>query len=309
MSGYASDGVLNRPEAAFLRKAASRLFDRQSQNAVVRWLNEQGHTTARGNQWRREVLIRLFKNPKIAGLDESGQPIEGWDERVLEPEEFRLLLALFAEQSEVRSQPREAYDYLLTRGCAICDNCEFAMIGARVTADAPPSYRCPSPSGDQKSCGRVRMNADRLEDTVAEQVLAELLKPGAVAELEALLRDVEAEIARLRKHIEGAEERFTSIGDLHGRGLMVEAAFIAAQKANKEDLRSSRARLRYLEQITDVPPIGDVKDLVAWWNSAPHARKRALVLLEVEQVWVMPQPEGSGDPHDRIRIQWRQAAA
>ncbi|MGW0731902.1 recombinase family protein [Streptomyces sp. NPDC002851] len=309
MSGYASDGVLNRPEAAFLRKAASRLLDRQPHNAVVRWLNERGYTTARGNQWRREVLIRLFKNPKIAGLDEAGQPIEGWDERVLEPEEYWRLQALFDEQHQERSQPREAHDYLLTRGCATCDNCEFAMTGARVTADAPPSYRCPPPTDDQKSCGRVRMNADRLEDTVGEQVLAELLKPGAVEQLEALLRDVEAEIARLRKHIDGAEERFASIGDLYGRGLMVEAAFIAAQKANKEDLRTARARLRYLEQITDLPPLGDVKDLVAWWNTAPHARKRALVLLEVDKVWVMPQPEGSNDPHERIRIQWRQAAS
>ncbi|MFJ8388019.1 recombinase family protein [Streptomyces sp. NPDC094438] len=320
MYGYASPGVLAPAEAANLRKAVARLFGEpsdagrqpdlppQSEGAVVSWMNAEGFTTARGNPWRREVLHRLLTNPRIAGLDPSGEPIEGWDESVLTPEQFRRLKTLYDERSAQRAPGREAHEYLLTSGCAVCDNCETAMTGARVHSDAPPSYRCPPPTETVASCGSVRMNADRLEDPVAEQVLAEMLKPGAQERLEALQADVEAEASRLREHIAGADVRFVSIGDLYGRGLMVESAFLAAQKANKEDLRASRARLRYLEPMCDLP-IGGVHDLVHWWNTVPHTSKKALVLLEIEQVRVLPQPEGNNDPHNRFRIVWRQSAA
>ncbi|GHI41075.1 recombinase zinc beta ribbon domain-containing protein [Streptomyces violascens] len=315
MYGYASPGVLAPAEASALRNAVSRLFGEvskdegpQSEGEVVRRMNQEGLTTARGNPWRREVLHRLLTNPRIAGLDPSGEPIEGWGESVLTPAQFFRLDALFTERSSQRATPREPHEYLLTGGGATCGNCGTWMTGARVHSDAPPSYRCPPPTDSVKSCGSVRMNADRLEDPVAEQVLAELLKPGAQEHLEALQADVEAEVARLRQHIEGADARFASIGDLHGRGLMVESAFLAAQKANKDDLRLSRARLHYLEQMTDLP-IGGVHDLVHWWNTAPHASKKALVLLEIEQVRVLPQQAGSNDPHGRIQIKWRQAVA
>ncbi|MEU5435401.1 recombinase family protein [Streptomyces sp. NPDC020719] len=327
MYGYASPGVLAPAEAEALRKAVAHLLGeppaegqpvrasqsegevvRWSEGEAVRWMNQQGFTTARGNPWRREVLHRLLTNPRIAGLDSAGEPIEGWGESVLTPDQFRQLNALFVERSGQRAPARDAHEYLATGGCAVCGRCETAMTGARVHSDAPPSYRCPPPTETVPSCGSVRMNADRLEDPVAEQVLAELLKPGAQARLEALQADIEAEAARLRQHIGEADARFASIGDLHGRGLMVESAFLAAQKANKEDLRLSRARLRYLEQMTDLP-IGGVHDLVHWWTTAPHASKKALLLLEVEQVRVLPQPEGSNDPHDRIQIVWRQSAA
>ncbi|MFD7338929.1 recombinase family protein [Streptomyces violascens] len=315
MYGYVRPGVLAPAEAAALRQAVFRLFGEASKDEgplsegeVVRRMNEEGLTTARGNPWRREVLHRLLTNPRIAGLDPSGKPIEGWGEPVLTPEQFLRLGALFDERSSQRATPREPHDYLATGGCAICGNCATSMTGARVDSDAPPSYRCPPPTEAVKSCGSVRMNADRLEESVAEQVLAELLKPGAQEHLEALQADVEAEAARLRQHIKGADARFASIGDLHGRGLMVESAFLAAQKANKDDLRLSRARLHYLEQMTDLP-IGGVDDLVHWWNTAPHASKKALVLLEIEHVRVLPQQAGSNDPHGRLQIKWRQPAA
>src|SRR4051812_1097884 len=121
MYGYASPGVLAPVEAESLRRAVSRLFGEssdagqqsdlapQSEGAVVSWMNKEGFTTARGNPWRREVLHRLLTNPRIAGLDPSGEPIEGWAESVLTPDQFRQLLALFAERSGQRSAARDSY--------------------------------------------------------------------------------------------------------------------------------------------------------------------------------------------------------
>lgn len=300
LSGYVRAGVVHPEEAPLLRQAVTLLFDGESEADATRWLTGKGMLTPRGNEFRREVLHRLLTNPRLAGLDENGEPLEGWDERVLEPELFGRLQKLYEERSERRGKSRDAYDYLVTGGGAVCDECSAPMVGSRAHAEAPPSYKC-------DGCGRTRINAEKLEDFLAEHVLAELLKPGAHERLAELERDIEAEIARLKKHIEGADERFASIGDLYGRGLMVKAAFVAAQKASKEDLRDSKARLKYLEQMTDLP-IGDVHDLIAWWRTAPYASKRGLVLLEIEKVRV-GRIEGSHAPEKRVLIDWRQPVA
>lgn len=297
LSGYVRNGVVHPQEAPLLREAVMLLFGGDSEAKATRWLTSKGMLTPRGNEFRREVLHRLLVNPRLAGLDENGEPIKGWDERVLEPDVFRRLQALYTERSEKRGTPRDAHEYLVTGGCAVCDECTQGMIGSRAHAVAPPSYKC-------DGCGRTRINAEKLEDFVAEHVLAELLKPGARERLEQLESDIEAEIARVKEHIAGADERFAGIGDLYGRGLMVKAAFDAAQKASKEDLRTSKVRLRHLEQMTDLP-IGDVHDLVAWWRTAPFAAKRGLVLLEIERVRV-GRAEGSQAPEKRVLLDWRQ---
>lgn len=300
LSGYVRAGVVHQQEAPLLRQAVTLLFGGTPEAEATRWLTSKGMLTPRGNEFRREVLHRLLTNPRLAGLDENGEPIDGWDERVLEPDVFLRLQELFTERSEKRGKPRDAHEYLMSGGCAVCDECTEGMIGSRVHAEAPPSYKC-------DGCGKTRINAEKLEDFVAEHVLAELLKPEARQRLEKLECDIEAEITRLKGHIAGADERFAGIGDLYGRGLMVKAAFVAAQKASQEDLRLSKLRLKYLEQMTDLP-IGDVHDLVAWWRTAPFASKRGLVLLEVEHVRV-GRVEGSQAPEKRVLIDWRQPAA
>lgn len=300
LSGYVRAGVVHPEEAPLLREAVTLLFGGTPEAEATRWLTSKGMLTPRGNEFRREVLHRLLTNPRLAGLEGNGEPIDGWDERVLEPDVFLRLQELFTERSEKRGKPRDAHEYLMTGGCAMCDECTAGMIGSRAHSEAPPSYKC-------DDCGKTRINAEKLEDFVAEHVLAELLKPGARERLEELECDIEAEIARLKEHISGADERFAGIGDLYGRGLMVKAAFVAAQKASQEDLRLSKLRLKHLEQMTDLP-IGDVHDLVAWWHTAPFASKRGLVLLEVEHVRV-GRVEGSHAPEKRVLIDWRQLTA
>ncbi|MFD3511888.1 zinc ribbon domain-containing protein [Streptomyces sp. NPDC058663] len=253
--------------------------------------------------------MRTLLNPRMAGLDEDGNPIDGHEEAVLTVDERNRLHAKYgapesAEEGDGPALPREAYDYLATGGLSACGGCQHTMVGARVTGEGAPSYRCPSPTDSAQSCGRVRMTAELLETALGEEVLAELMRPGVRDQLGQIQQDIRDEVARLRVHIQGANQRFTELGDLHGRGLLVKAAFLAAQKATKQDLKDSRSRLRLLEQIEGVD-LGHVEDLVAWWNNAPQASRRALVALVVERVYVLPSGHGPHDPHERLNIVWR----
>ncbi|MEU7161368.1 zinc ribbon domain-containing protein [Streptomyces chrestomyceticus] len=308
LSGYVRPGELHQQEAQGLREGASRLLLDEPVGTVVRQLTDKGYTNARGNPWASEAFVRAILNPLMAGLDKNGEPIEDFGETVLTPDEHRRLNALFAKRRGEQAPPREPFDYLLTGGLSECGRCTFPMQGARVNGDAEPGYRCPPAKEGRPSCGGVRMNANRLEDAVAEQVLADVLRPGTHERLLQVQEDVRAEVRRLREHVSGAEERFRELGGLYGRGLLVRSAFLAAQKATKEDLRQARARLRFLEQIADVP-ISGVTDFVAWWKTAPRASQRALIALEVSKVRVMPSGGGRHtDPHERIIIDWRTPA-
>lgn len=306
LCGYANGGGLNPDEAAFLRRAASRFFatdPQESRNAIANWLNDQGHRTVLGGLWRGETLTRTLSHPKMAGLDADGEPIEGFGETVLTPDERQALMENFAGRTTEAAPPRDSYEYLLTQGIADCDDCRHDLSGSRVNAEAGPGYRCLPPTRTRHSCGKVRMNADRLEPAVAEEVLADLLRPGVHEKLLRLQRDASDELVRLRAHIEGAEGRFTVLKSM--RKSMVPEAHKAAEKATNEDLKAARARVRFLEQLTDVP-ISDVHDVVKWWNSAPRASQRGLIRLAVTKVHVLSSGGGRGhDPHGRIRIDWR----
>ncbi|WP_433547203.1 hypothetical protein ACQPZG_20525 [Streptomyces sp. CA-294286] len=304
-------GVLHPHETKGLRIAASLLLDEPAptKSDVVRTLNSKGYRTARGSEWRTSVLMRTLLHPRMAGLDEEGNPIEDFGETVLTVDEHNKLNAKYApsahdEEGEAQAVPRPAYDYLLTCGLSACGQCKHPAVGARVTGDAAPGYRCPPPTEGVASCGGVRMTAERLETAVAEEVLAELMRPGVQERLARMQQDIKDEVSRLRAHVQGANQRFAELGDLHGRGLLVKAAFLAAQDATKQDLKESRTRLRNLEQIAGLD-ISTVTDVVAWWNSAPQTSRRALVGLVIEVVYVLPSGHGPHDPHERINIVWR----
>jgi hypothetical protein len=308
LTGYASTGVLHPKETQGLRVASSLLLGEEAptKSDVVRTLNAKGYRTARGSEWRTSVLMRTLLHPRMAGLDEEGNPIEGHEESVLSVDEHNRLTEKYGAVSEDEDQaaPRPAYEYLATNGLSKCGQCTHPMVGARVTGDADPSYRCPPPTEGSASCGRIRMTADRLETAVGEQVTAELLRPGVRDQLARLQQDIKEEVSRLRVHVQGAAQRFTELGDMYGRGLLVKAAFLAAQQATKQDLKEARVRLRLLEQIAGLD-LGQVTDVVAWWNTAPQVSRRALVGLVAEVVYVLPSGHGPHDPHERINIDWR----
>lgn len=310
LCGYANGGGgLVRAEAAFLRRAASRLSiidPPESQNAVAEWVNQNGGRTPLGGLWRGDTLMKTLSNPRMAGLDREGNPIDGFGETVLTPDEQRALLEARTAIRGEPSQRRESFDYLLTKGIADCDVCAYDLAGSRVHAEADPGYRCLPPTELRPSCGTIRMDAGRLETAVAEEVLADMLRPGRHEELLRLQRDAQEEAERLSLHIEGSEARFAALKAV--RNQMLPDAFKAAEKATKDDLTAARTRLRFLEQIVSVP-LADPHDVVAWWNSAPRASQRGLILVSVTKVHVLGSGGGRGhDPHKRIRIDWRTAA-
>ncbi|MEU5429793.1 zinc ribbon domain-containing protein [Streptomyces olivoreticuli] len=302
--GFKAGAVLPA-EARALRLAASRLLAGEKPAVVNAWMNSHGYRTTLDNPWRTEGLVNTLSHPQLAGLDKNGKPIEG-AETILSVEERHKLLALFAELKKPTTEGPPDYEYLLSGEEASCDKCRHGMVSNRVKAGGPPQYRCPAPGSNGTSCGGISITAERLEGTVAEQVLAELLRPKAQERIAALLSDVREELARLRAFVEGTEAEGVRLRELRQEKVLSAVAYEAARKALRKQAKDAQTRIRFLDQMVVSVPSGGVDDLIAWWEAAPVASRRALVRLETEAIRVLPGRRGRGShPDDRINISWR----
>ncbi|MDT9689445.1 recombinase family protein [Streptomyces sp. P9(2023)] len=291
-------------EAEVLRAAASRRLLQQSYDAIVEWMNAEGHRTTRGGLWRPAVLASVLDHPAIAGCeeDENGNLIETGGPAIIPLADFKAIRAM---RRTGRAEQRE---YLVPGALGVCGLCACAL-GASPTAAGTRGYRCsPSTAQHPGGCGRVRIMADLLETYLAEHVLAELAKPEVSALISQARDEVLAQAAALRKEAAAARSRQNKLGEDYARSPDITLkTFRSADQELKQMVRESEAQARFLEQVKHVP-VGDVPNLVRWWKHAPMNAKTGVLVLMLEQVAVYPAASrGSRTVDaDRVALRWRQ---
>ncbi|MBC9725057.1 recombinase family protein [Streptomyces sp. TRM68367] len=310
MYGFA-DAAYRRPkddEVPPLQEAAKRREAGQPYEKIIIWMNEEGHRTTLGNEWRPAALASVLDNPAIAGLyeDEKGNLLPSGGPELIPPEQFRKIRKMRRKyQPEADRAPQQ--EYLLSGEHMVCGLCAHPL-GAAPSNAGSRGHRCqPSTSQHPGGCGRVRINADLLETYVAEHVLAELAKPEVSALIEQARDQLLAEAAKLRERADDAKRRQKQLGEDYARpsGMSLQA-FKAADKKLSGQANADRARARFLERVKHVP-VGSVPDLVRWWKHAPLAAKQGVVVLMLEQIAVYPAASrGSRTVDaDRVSLKWR----
>ncbi|MFB7424701.1 recombinase family protein [Streptomyces hydrogenans] len=295
---------MREPEQQVAREAVSRILNGQPRSDVVAWLKAEGHRGTMGGDWTNGSLGRFLANPAIAGLErdpKTGELHETGRPALITPEEFKQLDAQAGRTNGVAPARDADFPYLLSEGVAECGQCAaHSMTGGRTNAGTP-SYRC-------QQCG-LRITAAALEDYVGENVLAELSRPATRKALEAAQHELQNEADSLRQQIETLTGQRKQLAEPYAEGQVTRDTLVAADRAVSEKLRSARTRLRFVEQVANVP-IGGVEDLVRWWEHAPHASKRALVVLLLDGVQVMPaRARGVRSADGRVALRWRTARA
>ncbi|WP_328434790.1 recombinase family protein [Streptomyces sp. NBC_00425] len=283
----ASRRRLRDDEVGPLRQMVSRALSNQSNQDVAVWANGQGYRGTLGGEWKDASVGRLFRNPAIAGLryDDDGELVDAGHPGAIMREEFEALLEREKARSTKDAEP--AYDYLLTGGGSTCGKCTQDLGGARTNVGTP-GYRCrPKDRRGIGGCGEVRIDAGLLEDYVGENVVAELLKPGIRAQITKAQEAVRKKADELKQEIEDLEGRQAELGRLYGNREISSEALVAGEREIAANLKAIRPRLRYAEQMANFS-LGHAKDLVKWWNTAPTASKRGLVVLLMEKVEVFP---------------------
>ncbi|MER6131863.1 recombinase family protein [Streptomyces sp. NPDC001815] len=270
-----------------LRQMASRALSGQSNQDVAVWANGEGYRGTLGGEWKDASVGRLLRNPAIAGLrhDDDGELVDAGHPGIITREEFEAL----REREKARSagDPSPSYDYLLVGGASACGKCTQMLTGARTNVGTP-GYRCrPKDKSGHGGCGEVRIDAELLESHVGEYVVAELLKPGIRGQIAKAQAAVRAQVEGLKGEIQDLEARRTELGTLYGNRQISGDSMVAAEREIAANLKATRPRLRYAEQMANFS-LGSAKDLVRWWNTAPTASKRAITTLLLEKVEVFP---------------------
>ncbi|WP_405908687.1 recombinase family protein [Streptomyces sp. NBC_00828] len=283
----ASRRRLRDDEVDPLRQMVSRALSNQSNQDVAVWANGEGYRGTLGGEWKDASVGRLFRNPAIAGLryDDDGELVDAGHPGAITREEFEALLEREKARSTGDADP--AYDYLLVGGASLCGKCTQALTGARTNVGTP-GYRCrPKDKSGHGGCGEVRIDAELLENHVGEYVVAELLKPGIRAQIVKAQAAVRKQVESLEGEIEDLEARRKELGTLYGNREISGDAMVAAERGIAVNLKAARPRLRYAEQMANFS-LGNARDLVKWWNTAPTASKKGVAMLFLEKVEVFP---------------------
>lgn len=297
---------LRDDEVEPLRQMASRALAGQSDAAVAAWANGEGYRGTLGGEWKDASVGRLLSNPAIAGLRREGDKlVDAGHPGAITPEEFQ---ALEERKNRRTAEPDEAYDYLLNEGASTCGNCTYVLQGARTNVGTP-GYRCrPKDRNGRGGCGKVRIDAELLENYVGEHVVAELLKPGMRAQLLRAQARVKELVEQLTADIVDLEKRRKDAATLYGQRKISNEAFVVADGELTKNLKEERTRLRYAEQMANFS-LGGAQDMVRWWNTAPTASRRAITMLLLEAVEVFPaRARGvrTVEP-GRVVLRWRKA--
>ena len=306
--GYAPDRVTVDPaEAEIIRDAAARLLDGGTLRGVSRELNDRGSRTSAGKEWQPLTLRRVMLSPRIAGLVEGkrrGHYRKASWEPILDEMTWRRLREVLDDPARKKSPDANARTYLLTGGLAVCGLCSTALV-SRPDNQGKRGYVCRS-GPPSNGCGRIRVNAEALEDYVGMNVCARLV---SVEDWTRLMTASKAMAEGADGRIKVFQERLAELGRDYGDGLVDRAAFLAGQKRIKQRIAEEQENLAMASRIDDIEGSeGWAPDLLAlWWNAADMSHRRDLVELLLHRVEVHPVTNRGSrifDP-ERVRLVWR----
>jgi DNA invertase Pin-like site-specific DNA recombinase len=204
--GWLDDRLTLDPvEAPLLAKAVEQFIVGRSMHSIVLGWQQLGVKTVLGNQWTTRSLRVTLANPRMCGWrrlngeivrDDSGNPIVGSWERIVEPEQWMAVDAILTARKghavlpdgsigapiqTGNREPRTLLTGVLRCGKPKPDGsiCNVLMRTNTYYRSNTHVYTCPGKT--QGGCGGVARNGPRTDEYVTEAVLAKLDERQAVA--------------------------------------------------------------------------------------------------------------------------------
>ena len=301
--GFERDKVTVREsEAQVIRTLAERFLAGESLSSLARWLNDEGIPTALGRQWRATGVRHLLKSPRLAGLRVHRGQVVGpaaWP-AIISPKQSEQIIAKLTDPA--RRTNRTARRYLLA-GMLRCGKCDAVMLSH--PRQGVRRYVCKSDQG-LPGCGRLLVNAERVEELITEAVLYRLDTPQLAAALAGELAGDER-TAALSDEIAQDRAQLEELATLYGNKEITAAEWSAARRPIDARITHATRQLgrasshRQLHSL-----IGHGGKLREQWSTLNLDRQRAIVAALLDHAAIGPGPSGQSrfDP-DRVRPIWR----
>ena len=175
--------VINDLEAVVVGELFDLYEQHQSALTVAHVLSERGRTTKRhrakngnlrqGRKWTKDAVLRVLKNPVLAGLMASGDELfESEHTAIVEADRWHRVMALLDSKTGKKKNRGRNPAYLL-RGILRCGVCHQAMTPAstRKNGNEYRYYRCVTrDKNGAKACPANPLPADAIEDFIVERL-------------------------------------------------------------------------------------------------------------------------------------------
>ena len=313
--GWKEDRKTVEPfEADVIRRMSGMILAGETLNAVVDMLHDDEVPTPRGGtRWSLISARRILTNPRTAGIASyRGEPVgPGLWEPILSEDEWRRLSERFARTKAARGVQRNSGVALLSSSMLRCGICKYGLstsTGERV-AGPVRIYTCrdkyvAGKPGHRKSCGKISVTAEYLEDDIAERVIARTLRKSsqkAMGDAVAMVDKSADDPVRVLAELEG---RLRQVGVDYAEGLLGRPEFLSARGRLTELIEVERRNVKVTNEPT--VPAGSAAELVAWWEGATLSQRKALVGWHVLEVVVSGHtPALQRYDQRRVTVTWR----
>ncbi len=301
--GYGEDRVSIVPaEAEAIRSMVARFLAGDSWRSLATWANEQGIKTSSGGEFTSITVRTMLLSARIAGLRAHGGVVvaQGRWEAIITPEQRQRMLDLVESRKQTgRRTPRR---YLLS-GLVRCSRCGNRMYAA--AREQGRRYVCMS-GPDHGGCGKMKIQAEPVEQLVADGVLLRLSSP-ALADAMAGRAHDDAEAATLAAQINTDQAKLTEFATMLATGEMGRLEWRTARDVVDQRMKQAQRRLAHLTHADALSGL-DVASpqLAELFAGLELERQHAIIATVLECVEILPGRRGIQhvDPA-RVRPIWK----
>ena len=218
---------LNPPADGLVRRIFEMALAGRSVLDISKTFNAEGIPSPGGKRWNKTTIHQMLSNETYAGTllwgvtAKDGLPpvrVEDAFPAIVSREEFRQVAELLRSKAPAQVHPRRAGSPYLLSGLVKCQRCRRALTAAEAKSGKYTYYVCQSLlKRGSGACGTPRLNAQRFERRIIEQIREHILTEsnirdlvrlvdeemdGVAREERAKLETIEAELAEVRRKMD-----------------------------------------------------------------------------------------------------------
>lgn len=301
--------ALDEAEAALLRQCAQWYIQGERPRTIAKRLNDNGHFTVGGHEWRAENLQRLLFRKRYLGIrTHNGVEYPAVWPAIFTREIWETMNAVRMASDRQRNFPKGptgARTYLLT-GFAQCGNCGGKMVGNKERGQR--RYKCFAidSRGTKVGCGKVFRIADPVELMIKEALFDHLATQKETAP---------SSKGRMQELLDTQQQLTLKLAEAH-RDYYVEAElskadYIAVKSRLDAKLEVVDDELATLLALRTGITLDSGQTLAEAWDTASLVAKRSLLNLHLDKLVIQPGHPGMMKFHQwrfnpkYIEISWR----
>ena len=307
---------LDPPADAMVRRIFDMALQGKSILDITKTLNSEGIPTVNGKKWLKTTVHTMLDNETYTGAvvwgatAKDGQPpvrVEDAHPAIISKREYQRVKKLLGSRAPKQANPRRASSPYLLSGILKCETCGRAMSASEAKSGKYTYYVCQSlMKRGSGTCKTPRLNAKKIENTIVDELRANVLTEsnirnlvklldeemdGAAREHRQKLESVEAELEEVKKQL-GRVWHFISKSD----SIDVAAAsdHIREHRDRQERLEEEAADARAIlsqrrAALDDVETIAAyAQDMSEFLKKSELTERRAFIETFVKETVVVP---------------------